>query len=77
MVRSLAAIEKEILELDVSSQEEILRILVEALDGLPDSDADSAWLEEAQRRCAEIDSGALTCVPADEVLARVCAQLKK
>jgi hypothetical protein len=77
MTRSLATIEKEILELDTSSQEELLRVLVEALDGPPDAGADAAWLEEAQRRSEEIDSGVVECVPAEEVFRKVDARLKK
>jgi hypothetical protein len=77
MVRSLASIEREILELDASSQEEILRLLVGRLDGPPDPGVEGAWIEEAQRRNTEIDSGDATCVPADEVFERLDAQLKK
>ena len=77
MAKSRATIEKEILELDASSQAELLRVLVEALDGPQDADAEAAWLEEAQRRSEEIDSGAVECVPADEVFKKVDARLKK
>ena len=77
MARSLAAIEKEILELDLSSQEEILRVLVAALDGAPDSDVENAWIDEARRRSAEIDAAAVECIPAEQVFERLDKQLKK
>lgn len=75
MARSLSSIEKELRELGSSDQEALLKVLVEELDGPPDRDADDAWLEEAQRRNAELDSGAARCIPADEVFRKVDAQL--
>ena len=77
MARPLAAIESEIRELDPSSQEKLLRLLVEELDGPADADAESAWLADAERRNAEIESGAVTCVPADEVFRKIDARLKE
>jgi hypothetical protein len=77
MARSLARIEKELRELSESDQAEMLRVLIEELDGPPDPDVERAWFEEAERRAAEIDSGAVSCVPADEVFRKIDAQLKK
>ncbi len=41
-----------------------------------DVDAEAAWEEEIRRRIAEIDSGAVKLVPADEVFAEVRRLLK-
>ena len=77
MVRPLVKIQEEIRTLSAAEQREILATLLEELDGLPDDGAETAWLEEAERRAAEIDSGAVACIPADEVLARLDKLLQK
>lgn len=77
MARSLTSLEQKIRELDSSDKEELLRVLIEELDGPADPDVEKAWLEEAERRSAEIDSGAVTCVPAEEVFRKIDALLKK
>jgi hypothetical protein len=55
----------------------LLRALLEELDGPPDSDVEQAWLEEAQRRSRELDTGAVGTIPADEVFDKACDQLKR
>lgn len=77
MARSLIEIQEEIRALSYSDQEALLKVLLEELDGPADPDVDAAWLEEAQRRCREIDEGTVRCVPADEVFARLRASLKR
>jgi len=77
MARAISIIEQEIRALSSSEKEQLLRILLEELDGPPDPDVNAAWLEEAQRRSREIDAGTVQCVPADEVFAKVDALLKK
>lgn len=77
MARSLTSLEQQIRELDSSDKEELLRVLIEELDGPPDANVEKAWLEEAERRSAEIDSGAVACVPADEVFRKIDTLLKK
>lgn len=77
VARSIASIEQEIRTLSPSDKEGLLRVLLEELDGPPDAGAESAWLEEMQRRSDEIDSGTVKCVPADEVLKSIDSTLKK
>jgi putative addiction module component (TIGR02574 family) len=77
MARPLAIIQDEIRRLSVAEKEEILRTLLEELDGPPDPDVEAAWLEEAERRGREIDSGQVQCVPADEMFRKLDALLKK
>jgi len=50
--------------------------LLASLEGDLDSDVEAAWGVEIQRRVAEIDSGAVKLVPADEVFARVRGSLR-
>lgn len=77
MVRQIASIEQEIRTLSASDKEELLRVLLEELDGPSDASVDKAWLDEAQRRSREIDSGSVSCTPADEVLEKIDKLLKK
>jgi hypothetical protein len=46
-------------------------------EGPADSDADRAWLKEAQRRSTEFDAGFVTPIPAEEVFNRVRACLRR
>lgn len=71
MARPVAKIQQEIRDLTVAEKEEILATLLEELDGPPDEGVEAAWLEEVERRGREIDSGAVECIPAQEVFARL------
>jgi len=51
--------------------------LLESLQGEPDSDAEAAWDAEIDRRVAEIDSGAVRLIPAEEVHAEVRRLLRR
>jgi putative addiction module component (TIGR02574 family) len=77
MARPIAIIQQELRALSVAEKQEILATLIEELDGPPDEGVDSAWLEEVERRAAEIDSGAVKCIPADEVFAKLDAKLRR
>jgi putative addiction module component (TIGR02574 family) len=77
MARAVAEIEREIRGLKPDEQERLLRALVEEVDGPPDSGVEQAWLDEAQRRSREIDSGVAKPISAEEVLARARAELKR
>jgi putative addiction module component (TIGR02574 family) len=77
MARAVSEIEQEIRGLDPADQEHLLRALLEELDGPPDADVERAWLEEAQRRSHELDTGAVQAIPAEEVFARARAELKR
>ena len=77
MARPLQQIQDEIRGLSTSDKEALLRALWEDLDGPADPGVDAAWLEEARRRDAELDSGAVESVPAADVFERLRASLKK
>ena len=77
MARSLTSLEQEIRELDSSDKEELLRVLIEELDGPADVGVEAAWLEEIERRSAELESGAVKAIPAEQVFAEIDALLKK
>jgi putative addiction module component (TIGR02574 family) len=75
MARSLSHIEQEVRDLSLPDKEELLRVLLEELDGPADPDAEAAWLAEVERRDREISDGSVKCIPADEVFARIDAAL--
>jgi putative addiction module component (TIGR02574 family) len=45
--------------------------LVESLDPLTDLDIRAAWAEESSRRLAEVRTGKVSTIPAEEVLDRI------
>jgi hypothetical protein len=77
MARAVSEIEREIRALEPDDQEHLFRALLEELDGPPDPGVEQAWLEEAQRRSRELDSGTAEAISADEVLAKARADLKR
>jgi putative addiction module component (TIGR02574 family) len=50
---------------------ELVGLLLETLDIEGESGVEAAWLEEIERRVAELDSGEVKSVPWSEVRARV------
>jgi hypothetical protein len=66
-------LKREALRLDVSSRADLARELLESLDDLPESEVRSLWLEEAERRRVQMQTGGVIAVPVDEVFARVRA----
>ncbi|URI06125.1 addiction module protein [Aquincola tertiaricarbonis] len=41
-----------------------------------ESDVDTAWSDELRRRIADLETGAVEAIPADQAFARVRAQLR-
>jgi putative addiction module component (TIGR02574 family) len=76
MARAIAEIENEIRNLSPQAQERLLHVLLEELDGPPDASAEEAWLQEVQRRSAELESGSVKPVAAAEVFAKLRKRLK-
>lgn len=77
MARAVSIIQQEIRALSTSDKAQLLRVLLEELDGPTDPGVDAAWAAEIQRRSREIDDGAVQCVPADEVFRKIDALIKK
>lgn len=77
MARPITEIQEEIRRLSAAEKEEVLRTILEELDGPADPDAEAAWLREAERRAAELDSGQVQAIPAEEVFRQLDSLLKK
>jgi hypothetical protein len=71
MAKPVTAIQQEIRELTNAEKEDLLATLLEEMDGTADEGVEAAWAEEIARRSSEIDGGAVECIPAKEVFARV------
>jgi len=52
-------------------------LLIESLEGEADPGVEQAWLEEVQRRLAEIDSGAVKTIPWQTVRRNLIRRLGK
>ncbi len=75
MSTSLEVLEAEVLQLPPADRSHLLERLIASLDSNPEVEA--AWDQEADRREAELDSGAVTAVSGHEAIARLRARLGK
>lgn len=66
---------EEALNLPRESRALLAEKLLESLDAGEDFELSPAWREEVQRRCRELDSGAVKPVPAEEVFKKVREKL--
>jgi putative addiction module component (TIGR02574 family) len=71
-----STIEKEALALPLKERAKLVERLLESLDELSEKEAESLWLDVAERRAREIDEGTVQLVTPDELERRVQARLK-
>ena len=62
------------MQFDPSARALVAETLLESLDLGADFDASEAWRTEIQRRCVEIDGGAVTLIPGDQARAGLRAK---
>ena len=74
MITTLETLEAEMLKLPASDRSHLLQRLLASLD--VDEDVEAAWDREADRREAELDSGAVQALPGEDVMARLRARLE-
>lgn len=67
---SLEQLEREIGKLRAPERAALALRIIDSLDDEGESDLDTSWVEEAERRLDELDQGPMTAVPAEEVLRR-------
>jgi putative addiction module component (TIGR02574 family) len=60
-------LENQALKLPPRARARLAQRLIASLDGEPDPDAEGLWLVEAQRRAAELASGAVTGIPVENM----------
>ncbi len=76
MPRSLAELEQEAGRLSEKDRALLAHHLIASIDPGEDVDAESAWLEEAERRYQVFRQGKLAAKPADQVFRDAKARLK-
>lgn len=74
MAATLEALAEEALALSVADRAELIERLLASLGADPEND--DAWLAEAKRRDAEIESGKVTAVSGAEAVARLRAKFR-
>jgi putative addiction module component (TIGR02574 family) len=72
---NLEILEAEVLQLAPADRTHLLERLIASLDS--DPEVDEAWEREADRREAELESGAIAAVPGQEAIARLRAKLSR
>lgn len=75
MGASLEVLEAEVLSLSRTERSHLLERLVVSLAS--DPEIEEAWDREAERRDAELESGAVTAVPGQEAVARLRSRLSR
>lgn len=76
MARSLAEIEKEILNLPEMDRATLAKHLIETLDMDMDENVEQIWLQEAEKRYELYKSGKIKALPAQDVLQEARNALK-
>ena len=71
-----ASIEKQALSLPAEDRARLAQELLGSLETLSPEEHRALWLDEAQRRAAQIDRGDAVLVPAEEVARKARALLK-
>ena len=64
-------LESEVLSLDPRDKARLTHLLVVSLEGLAPEQVTELWVEEAERRDSELESGSVTGIPGPEVFARI------
>ncbi len=73
---NLQNLEFEALRLPTADRAALAQSLLASLDPVDDVDVAVLWLDEAERRSAEIDAGIVDTIPAEVVQARARALLR-
>lgn len=70
-------IEQSALKLDEKDRAELAKRLLISLEESIDEDIEQAWIDEINRRKAQIESGEVESIPGEEVLEKARDLLKK
>lgn len=73
---TLPDLENEALKLDPRSRARLAQRLLSSLDALSAAEVEALWLDEADRRAGEFDSGEAQTFPAEQVLAELRSRLQ-
>ena len=70
-------IEREALHLPATDRARLAHNLLLSLENLSEDELSEAWLDEAERRAAEIDNGTVNLISAEEVSAKARVLLSR
>jgi putative addiction module component (TIGR02574 family) len=68
------SVERAALGLSAAARLKLTRALVDSLAGLSEADINQLWLDEAERRDDDFESGRIKGAPGAEVMARIRAR---
>lgn len=74
MYTTLETLEAEVLKLPAGDRSHLLERLIASLDADPETE--EAWEQEADRREAAIDSGAIDAISGDQMMERLRARFE-
>jgi putative addiction module component (TIGR02574 family) len=69
-------LESKALKLSRRERARLAQQLISSLDHEVDADAEKLWLEEAERRLAELKSGKVAGIPAEKVIKKARSALR-
>lgn len=70
MAVSVKVIASEIAELSAEERDLLLRDLIAGLEEDAAESVEKAWIQEIQRRAAEVSSGSVSLIPSEAVFAK-------
>jgi putative addiction module component (TIGR02574 family) len=76
MADSARELESEALKLSPKERARLAERLISSLDQETDPEAQRLWLQEAERRLDELESGSVSGVPADQVFEKARSTLR-
>lgn len=76
MADPIRALESQALKLPASARAVLAQRLISSLDQETDADSERLWLEEAERRLDELESGEVAGIRAEQVFAEVRSTLR-
>lgn len=69
-------LEAQALELAPEERARLAERLISSLDPETDPQAEELWLQEAERRLSEIESGSVSAVPGEHVIEKIRSTLR-
>ena len=75
MTADVVELFKKASDLSEKDRATLAGLLIESLESERENDVEAAWIEEVERRIAELDSGAVEAIPWEEVKAKLLRRL--
>jgi putative addiction module component (TIGR02574 family) len=76
MSNAARAIESQAMKLSTRARARLAQRLISSLDREADAGAEQLWMEEGERRLAELESGKVDGIPAEKVIRKARSALR-